>query len=82
MKSELTPEQEIEATLFGLHAERDDFWLGLRARVARTGGRDSQLNGLYAESNTRMDALLDKYSGQLAMAECFANLEVVGDGVS
>lgn len=82
MKNELTPEQEIEATLFGLQAERDDFWLGLRARVARTGGRDSQLNGLWEDSNKRMNDLLDKYSGQLAMAECFANLEVVGDVIA
>ena len=82
MKPELTPEQEIEATLFGLHAERDDFWLGLRARVQRTGGRDAQLNRLYEDSNARMDALLDKYSGQLAMQECFDNLVVVGDVVA
>lgn len=82
MKYENNPEEEVEATLFALEAERSDFWLGLRARVQRTGGRDAQLNRLYEDSNTRMDALLDKYSGQLAMAECFANLEVVGDGVS
>lgn len=82
MKYENSPDEEIEATLFALEAERSDFWLGLRHRVARTGGRDAQLNGLYEDSNTRMDALLDKYSGQLAMQECFENLEVVGDGVA
>ena len=82
MKYENSPEEEIEATLFALHAERDDFWLGLRARVRRTGGRDAQLNRLYEDSNARMDALLDKYSGQLAMQECFDNLVVVGDVVT
>ena len=82
MKYENSPDEEIEATLFALEAERSDFWLGLRTRVARTGGRDAQLNGLYEDSKTRMDALLDKYSGQLAMQECFENLEVVGDGVA
>ena len=82
MKYENNPDEALEATLFSLHAERDDFWLGLRARVQRTGGRDSQLNRLYEDSNDRMNDLLDKYSGQLAMQECFDNLVVVGDVVS
>lgn len=73
----LTPEEEIEATLFGLEKEREENWLGLRARVERTGGRDARLLLLYEESQKRMDGLLDKYSGQLAMKECFENLERV-----
>lgn len=77
MKYENSPEEEIEATLFALQAERDDFWLGLRARVARTGGRDAQLNRQYEDSNARMDALLDKYSGQLLMQEAFENVAVI-----
>lgn len=71
---ELSPEQELEATLFSLEAERSDNWLGLRERVERTGGRDARLLLLYQESQARMDALLDKYSGQLAMKECFENI--------
>ena len=72
----LTPDEEIEATLFGLERERADNWLGLRARVERTGGRDAQLLLLYQESQKRMDALLDKYAGQLAMREAFENVKV------
>lgn len=77
MSYELTPEQEIEATRFALEAERSDFWLGLRARVGRTGGRDAQLNRLYEDSQKRMDHLLDKYSGQLAMQAAFESIEVI-----
>ena len=77
MKPELTPEEEIEATEFALHAERDDFWLGLRARVERTGGRDAQLNRLYEDSQKRMNGLLDKYSAQLAMRAAFENIEAI-----
>lgn len=73
----LTYDEQVEATLFGLHAERDDFWLGLRARVERTGGRDAQLNSLYAESNTRMNALLDQYGGLLMLSEAMENVKVL-----
>jgi len=68
---ELSPAEELEATLFSLEAERRDNWLGLRERVERTGGRDAQLLLLYEDSQKRMDQLLDKYSGQLAMKAAF-----------
>lgn len=73
----LSYDEQVEAVLFGLEAERDDFWLGLRARVARTGGRDAQLNGLYAESNNRMNDLLDRYAGLLMLSEAMANVRVL-----
>lgn len=76
MSYELTPDEELEATLFALEKEREENWLGLRARVERTGGRDARLLRLYEESQARMDALLDKYSGQLAMREAFENVKV------
>lgn len=74
---ELTYDEQVEATLFGLEAERTDFWLDLRARVERTHGRDAQLNLRYEESNARMNGLLDQYGGLLMLNEAMANVEVL-----
>lgn len=73
----LTYDEQVEAVLFGLEAERSDFWLGLKTRVERTGGRDAQLNALYEDSNARMDNLLDRYAGLLMLSEAMANVEVL-----
>jgi len=73
----LTPDEEIEATLFALEKEREENWLGLRARVERTGGRDAQLNLLWEQSQVRMNGLLERYFGQLLMQEAFENVAVV-----
>lgn len=73
----LTYDEQVEATLFGLEAERADFWLGLKARVERTGGRDAQLNKLYEDSNNRMNALLDQYGGLLMLSAAMENVEVL-----
>lgn len=71
----LTPKEELEATRFALERECVDNWLGLRARVERTGGRDAQLSNLYKESQERMDVLLEKYFKQLVMFEAFEAIE-------
>ena len=76
MSYELTPAEELEATRFALEKEREENWLGLRARIGRTGGRDAQLNLLYEDSQKRMDDLLDKYFKQLVMREAFETVEV------
>lgn len=74
METSPSPEQQREETLSYLERERA-IWLGLRARVDRTGGRDAQLNLLYEGSNNRMDMLLERYFGQLIMQEAFENAE-------
>lgn len=76
----LSYDEQVEATLFGLQSERDDYWMGLRARVARTGGRDAQLNGLYEDSNNRMNALLDQYGGLLMLSQAMENVVPLGVG--
>ncbi len=73
----LTYDEQVEAVLFGLEAERSDFWLGLKSRVERTGGRDAQLNRMYEDSNERMNALLDQYGGLLMLSQAMANVEVL-----
>lgn len=73
----LTYDEQVEAVLYGLEAERTDFWLDLRARVDRTHGRDAQLNQRYAESNGRMDDMLDRYAGLLMLSEAMENVKVL-----
>lgn len=76
----LSYDEQVEAVLFGLQSERDDYWMGLRTRVERTGGRDAQLNSLYAESNSRMDGLLDRYAGLLMLSDAMENVVPLGVG--
>ena len=76
----LTYDEQVEAVLFGLEAERSDYWMGLRTRVERTGGRDAQLNGLYEDSNNRMNDLLDRYAGLLMLSDAMENVVPLGAG--
>lgn len=76
----LTYDEQVEAFLFGLEAERSDYWMGLRTRVERTGGRDAQLNQRFAESNSRMDGLLDRYAGLLMLSDAMENVVPLGVG--
>lgn len=73
----LTYDEQVEAVVFGIESERQDFWLDLRARVARTKGLDAQLNARYAESNDRMNGLLDRYGGLLMLSTELADVKVL-----
>lgn len=73
----LSYDDQVQATLTGLASEREDFWLDLKSRVERTGGRDCQLNAEFAESNRRMDCLLDQYAGLLMLSVHMADVKVL-----
>lgn len=73
----LSYDEQVEAVLFGLESERQDFWLDLRARVGRTRGLDAQLNARYAESNDRMNSMLDQYGGLLMLSSELEDVKVL-----
>lgn len=70
-----SPEDARDETEASLERERV-IWLGLRARLERTGGRDAQLAGIYKTSNDMMNSLLETYFDQNMMLEAFNNIEV------
>ena len=62
--------QEVEEELAYLEAdliEDSGVWIGLKARLARTGGRDSELRRAAETAGSLVDNHLEKYYGLLAL---------------
>ena len=67
---------EYQETL-GLIEQARPEYLAYRQRVARTGGRDTQLNALYEPIYRYMDHLLEDLFAQKVMHEAFSDERAV-----
>lgn len=62
----MSPEEQLEYELTYCEIENEySIWMSLKARVVRTAGLDSALNGEYEMHNKRMDYLLEELFSRL-----------------